>query len=400
MIALRATKPACAVLAAALLTTVVACGSGEDPPVATDVPVDLATLDVGGYPTQPRQVGVVANMDQARFVEAERLGDFVPSPAEIDPRFVHSNPFIASVFIDPEASLGKIMAVDRFAEIAPDFIGGFVSSAETKPLNMGLDMVNAVMIFPDAQKAATAATALEQLDFGYAPNNQPIEIPGYPAAKAHWQPDQQSIGSWFAIGHLVIYTWFFDYLKIWLEKVDKQALVDLVAKSLDTILPSVAKFTPTPADQLMTLQRDRDGMLGRTAPRPREDSWTNPPGVYAGRTARHFSSNPVSRAKLIDDNGVDLYANDGSEVYRARDIAAAQAVRDELGGLTRKFTAVESPKNLPSARCKEYIGREKLAVRFYCAVSHDRYAAYVWSNQLLDVQQRIAAQYALLVNAR
>ncbi|MEU4812036.1 hypothetical protein AB0H20_22770 [Nocardia fluminea] len=397
---MRATKVVC-VLATALLTTVATACGGPDEIAATDAPVDLATLDVGNYPTQPRQVGTVASLDQGRFVEAERLGDFVPTPADIDPRFVHTNPSIASVFLDAEASLGKIMAVDRFAEVAPDFIGGFVSSAETKPSNMGLDMVNAVMIFPDEQKAATAATELEKLDFGYAPNNQRIEIPGYPAAVAHWQPDQQSIGSWFATGHLVIYTWFYDYLKIWLEKVDKQELLDLTRKSLDTIVPAVAKFTPTPSTELMTLQRDRDGMLGRTAPRPREDSWINPPGVYAGRTARHFVSDPVSTAKMIDDYGIDLYANDGSEVYRARDIAGAQGVRDELGGLTRKFTASAAPKNLPSARCKEYIGRKKrIAIRFYCAVSYDRYAAYVWSNQLLDAQQRISAQYALLVNAK
>ncbi|PKV77785.1 DUF7373 family lipoprotein [Nocardia fluminea] len=397
---MRATKVVC-VLATALLTTVATACGGPDEIAATDAPVDLATLDVGNYPTQPRQVGTVASLDQGRFVEAERLGDFVPTPADIDPRFVHTNPSIASVFLDAEASLGKIMAVDRFAEVAPDFIGGFVSSAETKPSNMGLDMVNAVMIFPDAQKAASAATELEKLDFGYAPNNQRIEIPGYPAAIAHWQPDQQSIGSWFATGHLVIYTWFYDYLKIWLEKVDRQELLDLTRKSLDTIVPAVAKFTPTPSTELMTLQRDRDGMLGRTAPRPREDSWINPPGVYAGRTARHFVSDPVSTAKMIDDYGIDLYANDGSEVYRARDIAGAQGVRDELGGLTRKFTASAAPKNLPSARCKEYIGRKKrIAIRFYCAVSYDRYAAYVWSNQLLDAQQRISAQYALLVNAK
>ncbi|SFM53018.1 Uncharacterised protein [Nocardia asteroides] len=394
-------RAACAVLAAALLTTATACGTGADTTTsAIDPPVDLATLDVGSYATQPRQVGAVASMDQARFIEAERLGDFVPAPADIDPRFVHTNPSIASVFIDAEASLGKIMAVDRFTEIAPDFIGGFVSSAETAPHNKGIDMVNAVMIFPDEQKAATAAIELEKLDFGYAPNNRPIEIPGYPAAKAHWQPDQQSIGSWFATGHLVIYTWFYDYLKIYLEKVDQQALVELTRKSLDTIVASVAKFTPTPTDKLLTLQRDRDGMLGRTSPRPREDSWINPPGVYAGRTARHFTSDPESAAAMIEANGVDLFASDGSDVYRARDVAAAQAVRDELGGLTRKFTAAEAPQNLPFARCKEYIGRERLAVRFYCAVSYDRYAAYVWSNQLLDAQQRISAQYALLVNAK
>ncbi len=393
---LRPTKVACVL---ALLATVVACG-GPNEIAATDTPVDLATLDVGNYPTQPRQVGTVANLDQGRFIEAERLGDYVPTPADIDPRFIHTNPSIASVFLDAEAALGKIMAVDRFAEVAPDFIGGFVSSAETKPNNMGLDMVNAVMIFPSAQKAATAAIELEKLDFGYAPN-QPIEIPGYPAAKAHWQPDQQSIGSWYATGNLVIYTWLFDYLKIYVETVDKQALLDLTRKSLDTIVGSVAKFVPTPSTDLMTLQRDRDGMLGRTAPRPREDSWINPPGVYAGRTARHFLSDPVSATKMIDDNGIDLYANDGAEVYRARDIAAARATRDELGGLTRKFTSAAAPHNLPSARCKEYIGRQqRIAIRFYCAVSYDRYAAYVWSNQLLDAQQRISAQYALLVNAK
>ncbi|MBC7303084.1 MAG: hypothetical protein H5T78_19320 [Nocardia sp.] len=395
---MRATKVVC-VLATTLLTTVVACGGPDEVTAAADAPVDLATLDVGNYPTEPRQVGAVANLDQGRFIEAERLGDFVPTPADIDPRFVHTNPSIASVFLDAEAALGKIMAVDRFAEAAPDFIGGFVSSAGTKPQNMGIDMVNAVMIFPDAQKATAAATALEELDFGYAPNNQRIEIPGYPGAIAHWQPDQQSIGSWFATGHLVIYTWFYDYLKIYLEKVDQQALLDLTRKSLDTIVGSVAKFTPTPSTELMSLQRDRDGMLGRTAPRPREDSWINPPGVYAGRTARHFLSDPESSAKMIDEFGIDLYANDGAEVYRARDIAAAEGVRDELGGLTRKFTASAAPKNLPSALCKEYIGRQKLAIRFYCSVSYDRYAAYVWSNQLLDAQQRVSAQYALLVNA-
>ncbi|PWV77644.1 DUF7373 family lipoprotein [Nocardia neocaledoniensis] len=391
-------RRACVALAAALLT-VAACGTGDEQAEATDPPVDLASLDVGGYATQPREVGVVANLDQGRFIEAERLGDFVPTPADIDPRFVHTNPSIATVFLDAEASLGKIMAVDRFAETAPDFIGGFVSSAETERQNKGIDMVNAVMIFPDEQKAAAAAVALERADFEYAPNNQPIEIPGYPAAKAHWQPDQQSIGSWFATGHLVIYTWLYDYLKIWLEKVDKQALLDLTRKSLDTIVPSVQKFVPTPSDKLTSLQRDRDGMLGRTAPRPREDSWINPPGVYAGRTARHFTSDPVAMAKIIDSAGVDLYASDGSDVYQARDIAGAQAVRDEIGGLTKKFTRSEAPKNLPFAQCKEYIGRERMAVRFYCAVSYDRYAAYVWSNQLLDAQQRISAQYALLVNA-
>ncbi|MEV4157645.1 hypothetical protein AB0J48_31945 [Nocardia salmonicida] len=395
----RPVRAVCAALATALLSTVVACGSG-DSSQAVDAPVDLTTLDVGNYPTQPRQLGTVANMDQARWIEAERLGDYVPTPADIDPRFVHANPWIASVFLEPEASLGKIMAVDRFAEAAPDFIGGFVSSGESEANNYGIELANAVMIFPDEQRAAAAAAALEQLDFGYAPN-QPIEIPGYPTAKAHWQPDQQSIGSWYATGHLVVYTWLYDYPKIYLKQVDKQALLDLTRKSLDTVVPSLAKFTPTPSDKMLGLPRDREDMRARTLPRPKDDGWINPPGVYTGRTARHFASNPVETAKFIDENDVDLYAIDGAEVYRARNVAGAQAVLDELGGLTRKFTRSAPPDNLPVAQCKEHIGRQqRLTIRFYCAVSYGRYAAYVWSNQLLDAQQRISAQYALLVNTK
>ncbi|MFC6009657.1 DUF7373 family lipoprotein [Nocardia lasii] len=380
------------------MASVTACGSGHAEQV---VAVDLASLDVGNYPTQPRQLGTVANISQARYIEAERLGDYVPTPADIDPRFVHANPWIATVFLEPDASLGKIMAVDRFTEAAPDFIGGFVSSGESEANNYGIELTNAVMIFPDEARAAAAATALEQLDFGYAPNNQPIEIPGYPAARAHWQPDKQSIGSWYATGNLVVYTWIYDYPKIFLHKVDRQALLDLVRRSLDTAVPSLARFTPTPTDKMLDLPRDRESMRARIAPRLEFDAWINPPGVYAGMTARHFANDPVNVAKFVTDNGVDLYAIDGAELYRARDVAGAQAVRDELGGLTRKFTASAAPSNLPEARCKEYIGRQqRLTIRFYCAVSYDRYAAYVWSNQLLDAQQRISAQYALLVNAR
>ncbi|MFF0542613.1 hypothetical protein ACFYTF_07225 [Nocardia thailandica] len=390
-----------AVVAAVLLVAgVTSCDSSDGSPAAPEPVVDVSTLDVGNYSTEIRDIGLVANQDQARFIEAERLGDYVPTPADIDPRFVTANPSIATVFLDPEASLGKIMEVGKFREVAPDFIGGFVSTGGTDKGNLGIDLVNAVMLFPDSAKATAAAAALERSDAEFNTRNEPIEIPGYPAAKAHWQPQEQSIGSWYATGNLVIYTWIYDYLKIWLEKVDKQALLDLTKKSLDTVVPALAQFRPTPVDQLMTLPRDRDGMLGRTLKRPTEDSWLNPPGVYNGRTARHFVSNPIELGTMIADKGIDLYATDGTDIYRARDAEAARAVSTDMGGLSRKFTRSASPKNLPSALCKEYIGREKVAIRFYCTVSHGRYAAYAWSHQLLDAQQRIAAQYVLFTKAK
>ncbi|MFE3542900.1 hypothetical protein ACFXK0_08020 [Nocardia sp. NPDC059177] len=379
---------------------VAACGGSPEQAGPVEPVIDIAGLDVGNYATTPRDLGLPDNAEQARFVEAERLGNYVPAPAEIDPALVYPNPYMPRVFIDPEGALGRIMAVDRFAEAAPGFIGGFISSAGNHPRNDGVDLLNAVMVFPDQQQAAAAASALERVDFEANTRNEPIEIPRYPDAHAHWQPQEQSIGVWYATGNLVIYTWVFDYLKIFLKKVDRPALIEWVHKSLDKVVPAVAGFRPTPSDQLMNAPVDLDGMLGRTLKRPLEDSWTNPPGAYEGRTAVHFSSEPDDVARTVAENGVDRYAFEGAEVYRARDYAAALRVQEDLGGLSRKFRKTDAPVNLPTALCKEYIGREPLAVRFYCSVTAGRYAAFTWASQLLDAQQRISAQYALLVNAR
>jgi hypothetical protein len=396
----KAIRTACALTFAAVVAVAgAACGGSEAGPEQTTPPIDLAQLDVGNYPTQPRSLGTAKNPEQARMIEAERLANFVPLPSDIDPAFVSANPSISKIFLEPKGALGRIMDVSRFAEAAPDFVAGFLSSAGSAPDNRGTDLVNAILIFPDEQKAAAAAAALERVDFEANNRNTPVQIPKYPAAHAHWQPQTQSIGSWFATGKFVIYTWVFDYVKIFLEKVDLPQLLTLVEKSLDTVVPAIGRFTPTPVDQLMTLPIDMDRMLDRTLPRPREDSWIDPPGAYTGHGALHFTTDSAEDRRMIEAAGTDRYATDGTDLFRTRDAAAAIQLREERGGLSKKFRAAESPKGLPVARCKEYIGNKTVVVRFYCSVAYDRYAAFAWSHQLLDAQQRISSQYALLVNA-
>lgn len=393
-------RTACALTFAAVVAVAgAACGGSEAGPEQTTPPIDLAQLDVGNYPTQPRSLGTAKNPEQARMIEAERLANFVPLPSDIDPAFVSANPSISKIFLEPKGALGRIMDVSRFAEAAPEFVAGFLSSAGSAPDNRGTDLVNAILIFPDEQKAAAAAAALERVDFEANNRNTPVQIPKYPAAHAHWQPQTQSIGSWFATGKFVIYTWVFDYVKIFLEKVDLPQLLTLVEKSLDTVVPAIGRFTPTPVDQLMTLPIDMDRMLDRTLPRPREDSWIDPPGAYTGHGALHFTTDSAEDRRMIEAAGTDRYATDGTDLFRTRDAAAAIQLREERGGLSKKFRAAESPKGLPVARCKEYIGNKTVVVRFYCSVAYDRYAAFAWSHQLLDAQQRISSQYALLVNA-
>ncbi|WP_062994200.1 DUF7373 family lipoprotein [Nocardia mikamii] len=387
---------------AALTLAATGCGSDPTPAPAAEPTVDLNGLDVGPYDATPRDMGKPTNPGQAAFYEAERLGSTMPLPMDIDPAFTHTGKLDTLVFLDPKTSVMKDFTdLSNFAEDAPDLISGFASYGRDDPDNLGSELVNAAMIFPTEQRATEVAAALERRDFGRDPQTQAVAIPNYPLAHAHWVPTKQAINNWYPAGRLVVFTSVYDQAKNWFNKVDLPALVSRVQKSLDTVLPALATFQPTPPDKLMDHPIDIDGMLGRTMIRPKEATgeWLNPPGVYLGRAGLHFSSDPGESRVWYDRDGVDRFADYGNEVYRARDTAAAADVRDELGGAEKHFKQAAAPRNLPVAKCREYNGKEKLAVRFYCSVYYGRYASLAWGEQLLDAQQRISAQYTILVKA-
>lgn len=386
--------------AGAIAIGATACGSTEAPAASTPVPeIDMSTLDPGGFPTRPREFGTVQTIDQARIVEATRLAEHLPLPAEIDPGFNYSNQSMGRILLGPE-QLGRLIAVDNFDKDAAGFISGFLSEGETKPDHAGLHFMNAVLIFPDAARAAGAAAALENSDYLYNNRNQRVAIPGYPEAHAHWEPGVQSIGSWFASGNLVIYTWVYDYVKTWLKKDDLPALLGLVQKSLDVVVPALEKFEPTPADKLMQLQADPDGMMKRVLPRSEGNPLVNPPAVFTANGALHLAELPLDRKQLFTELGVDRYVEGDALLWRARDAGAADRLMDDVSELDKKYRSIDPPKGLPIAKCKEYIGRDRYVPRYYCTVKYDRYVAQTWSLQLTDIHQLISAQYSLLVNTQ
>ncbi|BDT85125.1 hypothetical protein FMUAM8_08890 [Nocardia cyriacigeorgica] len=389
-----------------LLTTMAIVGTAgcgredaQPAPAAPEPMVDIAQLDTGSFPTQPRILDKPVTIEHARLVEAQRLGNHLPPPIATDPIFVHNDGMWVNAFIDPEP-LGKTMATDRFHEAAPDFIGGFLTTAGSEPDNGGIDIMNAALLFPSEQSAERAAAELERVDFEFTDRNRRVEIPNYPNARAHWQPEgSQSIGSWLAVGPVVIFTWIYDYKLSFVERHDLAGLQGLVEKNLDVVVPAISAFEPTPPDRLMEVDVDPDGILGRTLPGTTSEGTQQSPGVFNGIAAVHFAVAMGELKQLIDENGVDRYAFDGSRVFRAKDSESARNVSAHLTELSRKYRSAAPPKNLPQAHCIEYIGREMFAFRFYCSVSRGQYGAHTWSSQLLDAQQRISAQYALLANA-
>lgn len=388
---------------AAVALTVTGCGGSEPAPAPVDEPtIDPGALDFGPYDPNPRDMGKPKNPEQAAIFEAERLGNYMPLPMDIDPAFVYNGMLQTLTFIDPKESLLRDFAdLGHFAEDAPDLISGFVNYGKNDPDNYGIELVNAAMIFPSEQRATEVAAALERRDFATDPQMQAVAIPNYPQAHAHWVPTQQVIDVWYPVGRLVLYTSIYDQAKSYFNKVDLPDLVARATRSLDKVVPAVTKFTPTPPDKLMDQPVDIDGMLGRTMVRPQaaQGEWLNPPGVYTGLQGLAFDSDPADTRKWWEAVGVDRFADYGNLVIRTRDAAAAKDAVEELAGSAKKFKPAAAPKNLPIAQCREYTGPVQQAIRFYCAVNQGRYVGQSAAEQLLDAQQRISAQYAIFVKA-
>lgn len=399
------------VVAAAIALTLgctAACGSG-DGSGASEPEVDLATLDVGSLPTQPVTYDRVTSIEQAKAVEAMRLANTVPLPSEVIPEVTvpaQAASVVVRTFIDFSSRAIKSRtnaAPAALNDAAPGFVVGFVSSGKSDDEYPALsyEYDNLVMLFEDDAAASAAAQALGRLDFESTAGNERVELAKYPGAIVHADsnPAKGVIRSWYATGKFVIFTYVWDNLMAEAKTRDLGKLTTRVERALEVIPPALNAFQATPKDQLMNLTIDPDQILGRTLATTALDSaQLGTPGVFDAHGGRHVVQGADS-AELLERTGVDRVAWNGGYLFRARDADAAAEIVTEFSSTTRLFKRAESPENLPNAQCRKYSGPGAGDIPYYCFVSHGRYAAQVSALQLKDAQQRVAAQYAILVNA-
>ena len=83
-------------------------------------------------------------------------------------------------------------------------------------------------------------------------------------------------------------------------------------------------------------------------------------------------------------------------VYEARDAQDARVIAE---GFFAEVSAIGTPadpvKQLPDSRCVDL--SEGRGGNFYCLLTAERYTIEAQSAQLLDAQQKTAAQYAMLL---
>ncbi|KAA8886444.1 hypothetical protein F3087_23455 [Nocardia colli] len=374
------------------------CGSDSPPPSPA---VDVSQLDVGSYATAPREIGK-PGFDRARLSEGQRLAGFVPLPMDIDPRFSFQKISDASTTLGFIETLYTLeISADSFRASTPGFIAGFYSSAYSEnDVLIATALENTVLLFSDQQAAASAAAALAQTFAAQKGLSEAVSIPKYRDAHAFRKPGTQELYSFQAIGQYVIHTEIRDRAKVTLEITDLPAMVTLAERSSDAVAARLREFRPTSPDKLTDVPLDHDGMLGLALPRPNEDGWRNPPGIYDRAGALFMSNDPVRDKKLFDEAGVDWFAHNAGHLYRAGNPKSALLIRDSHSALSKLFRRIDPPKNLPDARCRERRAKDVVVPRFHCVVSYGRYTAEVWSDQLIDVYQRISAQYAILAKAK
>ena len=381
-----------AVLSAACSTTV--DGSAVKESGAAPGPtVDISKLDVGPYPTQPGQpLGVTGDPLRGVLVEAQRMANNVVGPWEVDSTLTGWFGFGATV----------LQSADALAQIGPEpfaaaasqhgFINGFASARTADGQKI---LLNAVLRFADPGAAAAAAADFGDIAANTGEGVQRAQIPGHPDAQAasYTQTEGSTGKRWSAVRAFTAHgQYVFMQLAQAVDGMDPA--VGLVAKTIDLQGPTIDKFRATDPSEFADISLDPTGLLARTIPVPEKEATTIQNTTYEQRGALHFQNDPARSATLFSETGTDLVAMAKTNVYQTKDSESAARIVDGFYAELQPTSQPAKPvNNLPDSRCLQLEDQG-----FYCLGAVDRYAIETTSKNLLDAQQQVAAQYAMLLS--
>lgn len=357
--------------------------------------IDPDKLDVGPYPTTPREaLGVAGDPRMGVILEGQRMANNVIGPWEVDPTLTAPFGFGALVLASPESMM--LIGPTQYAQVVErhNFVNGFASArtVENKKL-----LMNAVLRFADEASATQAAAdlgdgAMNQESLDGQPQKQPI--PGHPEAlAATYTALDRQVGRFTAVQSFTAHGPY--VLMQQAQSTDgADAAAQLVGKSLDLQLPEIDRFRATDPSEFADISIDPTGLLARTIPVDEQQATVTQNTTYERRGALHFQNDPVRSAKLFSDTGTDLVAMGKTNVYETKDADSAAKIVDGFGAeLEPTSQPANAVGNMPDSRCLQF---EDGA--FYCLATADRYAIEVSAPKLLDAQQLTAAQHVMLTS--
>lgn len=355
--------------------------------------VDVRSLDVGGYPTQPRSpLGIAGTSAAGAIIEVQRLANYVVGPWEVAAELTSRYAMGAAAMTD--ASALSVLGPSELAAVAGrhTFINGFVTARQAEGQ---ASLINAVLRFADPLSAAAALKELTQTVNGSGPvPEQRIVIPGQPEAVATsssvadptTQRQRSVVRSITAHG-----PYLFANVATSTQRLVSAAT--LVANVIDLQRRVIDQFSPTKPAAFADIPVDPTGLLARTLPLSPQQATANQNARFGKRGSLHFQGDPSRVTALFDTTVMDLATRAKTNVYRVSDADGAARIVEEFAAQAEATGGrpVDGVPAMSASRCA------RLRVGYYCAASADRFAFEAFSLELQDVRQQIAAQYVLLM---
>ncbi|WP_433670715.1 DUF7373 family lipoprotein [Nocardia sp. CA-136227] len=414
------------ITAVAAIPSLAGCGHDVSG-VAVAAEVDVRQLPVGNYPTDPLDVRTTydRSMIIAENLATARLADNVVVGPEVDPMFGHT---VLSRVLGSPSGISTMLgdAVQPVLERnhmvygysaaasteARDQMIGFEVSRNFQPFGGMIAGPNATLFsvtviqFPDADQARAAAEGMEAADFDVSPDqNVRVTLDRTAAAKAHWRPGTPSLAATIADGRYVADVF------VQTPTADLDALRSLADRVFAAQLPLLDRAPGLSTPEIFRLDYDPDAMLRRTLhPTDYIALDANSEITHTARGYLHYVQAPATWKPLLDAHGVDRVstAAHGGLLFRTPDTESAIALRNAIIALTPDSA---EPPAVPDTTCARtshpdttYPWTSASAWnqkdKFTCTLQYHRYVAQVAGDQLLDAQQKAAAQYALLANSQ
>lgn len=394
---MKIARLAAAVTAVTLLagcTTVTSGDATKDPSFKPGDAI-VSLLNPGNYPTAPKPgPAMKPGAESGRLIDAERLGEFVVGPWEVDPTLIRIGINVTGTYLDADSLVS--VEPGPMKQIAKDhqLINGFGSARGTvRSADHHNELVNLVLRFPTPDLAGDAARqfSAQAPTVERASPKQPKSIPGHPEALAHESTTADrtaTVSSYTPHGPYVLYQYASSDVNI-------DTATQFIAKSLDLQSARIDKFQPTDPAQFATMQTDPEGLLARTVPTKEHLIYQ---GLWGPHGILHFNDDPIPSAANLTTAGVDVISVRGTRLYRAKDADAARQLAQKFAEPDGTMPTVPGPTvpGLPSATCQTVSDTDAKAQVYVCSAALDRWVYAASSLQPFDVTQRMASQYLLL----
>ncbi len=413
----RTRRFAATMIGLGLVVVLAACGSSE-PGAATSAEIDVRTLDIGGFAVDPLDIHEdnPPGLTDTPQIGGLRISDYTVNAYDVDPRMnVGMTPPDMGTFESGVMSerLGNSDAVSAIAKREDMYFGFetigfdrqiFIDSTEPNGWpsvdahnSTGVDLI--VMQFPDAGAATRAAGEFADAESGIDKTTAAFPLPKYPAARAQWRPGIAELRSYLAHGSYVAAVLAFA------PTADPTTLTALAQKTYDTELPVLDTLPPISDEDVMSVSWDPEYLISRTlnAGQNGRLSFGDENAAFTLRGIMNYMPDRATAATTFAAiKGQKFARTDDALLVRTADAAsAAKAVHDRL--TPEKFlTPAQAVPKLPDSACVQNTSEQTFPSdrkRFTCIVAYRNYVGYVNSDQLIDVQQRAAAQYALLADS-